>query len=150
MHGCNCIFIIENKSSLNLMDNCKWNCELTQYLWKKGLAASTCSKKHITLENTKLLQLVSSNTDDATQIYGCRCSFEIATHLKQKYLSNTLYHHIYANHGCKGWPQILSWNKEILCRKKCSVQLNTVTYKEYSFMNHYNYFTAFSYQLLFH
>ena len=51
---------------------------------KKGLAASPCSKKH----------------DRATQIYGCKCSFEITTRVQQKYLSNTLYH-IYPIHACK-------------------------------------------------
>ena len=67
---------------------------------KKGLAASPCSKKHSILENTILLQVASWNDDGATQIYGWKCSFKITTRLKQKYLSNTLYH-IYAFHDCK-------------------------------------------------
>ena len=33
------------------------------------------SKKHGTLENTRLLQVTSLNNDGATQMYGYKCSF---------------------------------------------------------------------------
>ena len=37
--------------------------------------AGACSKKHSTLENTRLLQMASWNDDGVTQMYGCKCSF---------------------------------------------------------------------------
>ena len=65
--------------------------ELTQYLWKKGWLQVLVSKKHSKLENTRSLGKTSWNNDGTTQIYGCKCSFEITISLKWKYLSNTLY-----------------------------------------------------------
>ena len=49
---------------------------------KKGLAASPSSKNHSTLENSMLLQVGSWNNNGATQIYGCKCSFEITTRVE--------------------------------------------------------------------
>ena len=65
-----------------------------------NLFRSNIFQNRIFFNNTLSLQMVSWNIKDATQIYGCKSSFEITTRLKQKYLSNTLYHK-YAIHGCK-------------------------------------------------
>ena len=63
------------------MDGCNWICELTQYLWKKGWLQELVSKKHNTFENTRSLEVGSWN-DGTTQIYVCKCSFEIKICLK--------------------------------------------------------------------
>ena len=46
---------------------------------------------HSTLEKTRSLQVACWNNDGTSQIYGCKCSFEIKICFKYKYLSNTLY-----------------------------------------------------------
>ena len=43
--------------------------------FKKGCLEVLVSKKHGTLENTRLLQVTSLNNDGATQMYGYKCSF---------------------------------------------------------------------------
>ena len=67
-------------------------------------------------------------------------------------LQYTLNRNICQIHGCKSsskintvsikewWPQLLSWNKEALIRKKeknCSLRLNTVKYKGKTFFRNY-------------
>ena len=64
---------------------------------KKGTTASACLKKQSTLENTRSLQVASSKNDGTTQMYGCKCSFEIKIHLKLI----CQIHLIYAIYGCK-------------------------------------------------
>ena len=70
------------KTAIHRMDGCNWNCELTQCLWKKGWLQVLVSKKHNTLENTRSLQAAPWNNDGTTQMYGCKCSFEITIRLK--------------------------------------------------------------------
>ena len=41
------------------------------------------SKKHSALENPRSLQAASWNNDGTTQMYGCKCSFEITIPLKK-------------------------------------------------------------------
>ena len=59
------------------MDGCNWNCELSQYFWKKGWLQMLVSKKHSTTENNRSLQKAFWNNDGTTQMYGCKFSFEI-------------------------------------------------------------------------
>ena len=59
------------------MDGCNWNCELSQYFWKKGWPQMLVSKKHSTTENSRSLQKAFWNKDGTTQMYGCKFSFEI-------------------------------------------------------------------------
>ena len=72
------------KRAIRWMDDCYWNGELTQYLWKQEWLQVLIWKKHSTLENTRSLQVASWNicTNGGIQIYGCKCSFEIAICLK--------------------------------------------------------------------
>ena len=70
---------------------------------EKGMTISVCFKENNTLENTKLiiakvtantqssLQKDPWNNDGTTQIYGCKCSFEIKIRFKSKYLTHKLY-----------------------------------------------------------
>ena len=121
----------------------------------KRLAESPFSKKHSTLEIAILLQVTLWNNNGANHICGCKWFFKITTYLQQKYLSDTMYH-IYAIHDSKCSSKKYSFHWKMNdCNyfdeiKKYYVQLNIVTYNEYCFRNHYNYSTAFSYQLLFH
>ena len=56
--------------------------ELTQCLLKHRRLKVLISKNGSTLKNTRSLQMVSWNSDGTTQMYGCRCFFEITIHLK--------------------------------------------------------------------
>ena len=64
------------------MDDCDWSGELTQYSWKQTWLQVLILKKHSTLENTRSLHVASWDNDGTIQIYGCKCSFEIAICLK--------------------------------------------------------------------
>ena len=133
---------------------------INSILLKKELAASP-SKKHSTLENIKLLLVASWNNDGVTQIFGCKCSFEITTCLKQKYLPNTLYH-IHAIHGskCSFKKYSIHWKmgghnyfreiKKYYTLKKILSAVEQSNLQRIFFRNHYNYFIASFYQLLFH
>ena len=79
---------------------CNWNGKLTRHLWKHEQLQVLFSKKYNTLENTRSLQVAFWNNDSITQIYGCRCSFEITICLKRKCLLNALYIH-------NSWLQVL-------------------------------------------
>ena len=59
------------------MDDCNWNGELTQYLWKQESLQVIFWKKNSTLENTGSLQVASWSNDRTFPVYGCKCSFEI-------------------------------------------------------------------------
>ena len=58
-------------------DGSKWNYKLTQYLWKKGGVQVLVSKKSSNFEYTRSLHVASWNNGGTTQMYGCKCSFEI-------------------------------------------------------------------------
>ena len=88
--------------------------ELTKYLWKHTMA-SAISKKYSTLENTRSLQVTSWNNDGTTQMFRCKCSFELTIGLKQKCLSITLYVHNCCR--CCSLKTIIKHSK--LQRKKC-------------------------------
>ena len=92
INGCNYSFIIKRGLSPYGLLLC--NCELAL---KIGMPASACFKQ---TQYPRSLQVASSNNDGTTQMYGCKCFFEIAAHLKQKYSSNTSY-------ICKLWLQVL-------------------------------------------
>ena len=77
------VHFYNKKGAYHRMDGCNWNCELAL---KKGMTASACFKE---TQYTISLQVASWNNDSITQMYGCKCSFEIAAHFKWKYLSNT-------------------------------------------------------------
>ena len=70
------MLLYNKKGAYHRMDGCNWNCELAL---KKGMTASACFKE---TQYTISLQVASRNNDSTTQMYGCKCSFEIATHLK--------------------------------------------------------------------
>ena len=70
------VHFYNKKGAYHRMDGCNWNCELAL---KKGMTASACFKE---TQYTISLQVASWNNDSTTQMYGCKCSFEIATHLK--------------------------------------------------------------------
>ena len=59
------------------MDDCNWNGELTQCLWKQESLQVIFWKKNSTLENTGSLQVASWRNDRTFPVYGCKCSFEI-------------------------------------------------------------------------
>ena len=79
MNGCN---YSNRKGAIHRMDGCNWNCELTQYLWKKGWLQVLVSKENTTLENNKSLQVASWNSDGTSQMCSCKCLFEIAIRLE--------------------------------------------------------------------
>ena len=80
MCGYNCSFIIEKGPFAEWM--AATGGELTQYLWKQRRLQVLISKKDSTLENAKSLQVASWNNDVTTQIYSCKCSFEVTIRLK--------------------------------------------------------------------
>ena len=121
------MFFRYRKRAIYRMDDCYWNCESTQYLWKKRWLQVLVSKKHSTHGNIRSLQVVSWNNDSTTEMDGCKCFFEITVCLKLKYLPNTLYTWnpwlqvlFYKNTVSieEWWPQLLSWNKERMYSEK--------------------------------
>ena len=74
IHGCNYSFIIKRGLSPYGLLLC--NCELAL---KIGMPASACFRQ---TQYPRSLQVASSNNDGTTQMYGCKCFFEIETHLK--------------------------------------------------------------------
>ena len=51
---------------IDRMDDCNWNYESTQYLWKRGWLQVLDSKKHCLLKTPLSLQVASWNNDVAT------------------------------------------------------------------------------------
>ena len=56
------LLIYNRKRAIHRMDNCSWNCELTQWL------QILVSKKPSTLENTRSLHMTFWNNDGTTQM----------------------------------------------------------------------------------
>ena len=94
MRGYNCFFIIEKGP---FMDMVQLGLQINWFPLKKGMTASTCSKKHSTLENTRSLQVVSWKNDGNAQMYSCKCSFELTIRLNWNICQ---IHCMYSIHGC--------------------------------------------------
>ena len=80
MCGYDCSFILEKGPFVEWIAAAGG--ELTQSLWKQRGLQVLISMKDSILENTRSLQMASWNKDGTTQMYGCKCSFEITIHLK--------------------------------------------------------------------
>ena len=81
MHGCNCCFITNR--DLSAYGWLQRNCELAL---KKGMTGSARFKE---IQYPRSLRVPNGNDDGTTQMYGCKCFFEMAAHLKWRYMSNT-------------------------------------------------------------
>ena len=142
-----------NRNKESVMELIHW--ELPQYLWKKGW----------------LQVLVQRNTVPLNMPYCCKWPPEImmvsfkylaaSDPLKQQHALNRnncqIHCIIYAIHDrkCSSKKYSVHWKmggrnyfREI--KKYCTLKKIFLTYKEYFFRNHCNYFTAFSCQLLLH
>ena len=143
MHDCNCPFVIKKVYLSNWCLHLELRVK-SIHLNKKGSLRELVSKKRNILGNTWSLQVVSWNNDGTTQMYRCKCSFEITIQIKKKHVSSSLHiriswFQVLFKKIPYVWLQLFSWKKDTLyCKKISFLQLNTVTYKEKKvFKNNY-------------